>query len=111
MPKENASALGCWRRKEFAAEGLIGLRYAALARGAHSVVASLWPVADEITAAVMTDMYREIVHEPSVAASTGNRSSEPVIRGLSAAMRGALSEHPALEPALWAPFTVYVAGR
>lgn len=97
--------------KEFAAEALIGLRYAALARGAHSVVASLWPVADEITAAVMTDMYREIAHEPSIAVNTGIRSSGPVVRGLSAAMRSALSEHPALDPALWAPFTVYVAGR
>jgi CHAT domain-containing protein len=97
--------------KEFAAEGLIGLRYAALARGAHSVVASLWPVADEITAAVMTDMYRGIAHAPSVAANTGSRTSEPVVGGLSAAMRNALSAHPGLDPALWAPFTVYVAGR
>jgi CHAT domain-containing protein len=91
--------------KEFAAEGLIGLRYAALARGARSVVASLWPVADEITATLMTDMYVEIAHQPS------SDESEPVIHGLSAAMRSALAEHPSLDPALWAPFTVYVAGR
>jgi len=96
---------------EFAAEGLIGLRYAALARGAHSVVASLWPVADEITATVMTDMYRKIAHEPSIAGKTGSRSSEPVVHGMSAGMRSVLSERPALDPALWAPFTVYVAGR
>ncbi len=31
-------------RREFAGEGLIGLRYAALARGARSVVATFWPV-------------------------------------------------------------------
>lgn len=84
--------------REFAGEGLIGLRYAALARGARSVVGTLWPVADAIAADVMTDMYRNI---------TAN--GQPVEMALSSAIRAALARTPALDPALWGPFAVYVA--
>lgn len=84
--------------REFAGEGLIGLRYAALARGARSVVGSLWPVADAIAADLMTDMYRHIT-------ANGQR----VDTALSAAVRTALSRTPSLDPALWGPFAVYVA--
>ncbi len=84
--------------REFAGEGLIGLRYAALARGARSVVGTLWPVSDAIAADVMTDMYRNI---------TAN--GQPVEMALSAAIRSALARTPALDPALWGPFAVYVA--
>jgi CHAT domain-containing protein len=97
--------------KQYAAEGIIGLRYAALARGAHAVVASLWPVSDGISAELMTDMYREMN------ARTINRGQSP-IRGssgwvavsLGEAMRHILRQTPMLDPALWAPFVVYVAG-
>jgi CHAT domain-containing protein len=82
----------------FAGEGLIGLRYAALARGARSVVGTLWPVSDAIAADVMTDMYRNI---------TAN--GQPVQVALSAAVRSALARTPALDPALWGPFAAYVA--
>ena len=84
--------------REFAGEGLIGLRYAALARGARSVVGTLWPVSDAIAADVMTDMYRNI---------TAN--GQPVEMALSSAIRAALARTPALDPALWGPFAVYVA--
>ena len=84
--------------REFAGEGLIGLRYAALARGARSVVGTLWPVSDAIAADVMTDMYRNIT-----------ASGQPVEMALSAAIRSALVRTPALDPALWGPFAVYVA--
>jgi CHAT domain-containing protein len=84
--------------REFAGEGLIGLRYAALARGARSVVGTLWPVSDAIAADVMTDMYRNI---------TAN--GQPVEMALSSAIRSALVRTPALDPALWGPFAVYVA--
>ena len=84
--------------REFAGEGLIGLRYAALARGARSVVATLWPVSDAIAADVMTDMYRNI---------TAN--GQPVEIALSSAIRSTLVRTPALDPALWGPFAVYVA--
>jgi CHAT domain-containing protein len=84
--------------REFAGEGLIGLRYAALARGARSVVGTLWPVSDAIAADVMTDMYRNIT-----------ASGQPVEMALSSAIRSALVRTPALDPALWGPFAVYVA--
>ncbi len=84
--------------REFAGEGLIGLRYAALARGARSVVGTLWPVSDAIAADVMTDMYRGI---------TAN--GQPVELALSGAIRSALARTPSLDPALWGPFAVYVA--
>jgi CHAT domain-containing protein len=86
--------------KEFAGEGIIGLRYAALARGAHAVVASLWSVPDGVSADLMTDLYRHMgaARPLSVAAS------------LAQAMREVLRRSPSLDPAFWAPFTVYVAG-
>lgn len=86
--------------REIAGEGLMGLQYAALARGARSVVASLWPVPDAIAADVMTDMYRYITVE-----------GYPVARALGAAIRAELSRAPSLDPALWGPFAVYVAGN
>lgn len=95
--------------KQYPDEGLIGLRYAALARGAHTVVASLWPVSDGITADLMTDMYRAIQAND---AKEGPVSSEDVVAtSLTLAMRGLLARTPTLDPALWAPFAVYVAGN
>jgi CHAT domain-containing protein/tetratricopeptide (TPR) repeat protein len=97
--------------KEFAGEGIIGLRYAALARGAHAVVASLWSVSDGISADLMTDMYRQMTL-PTNAQNGMQVQSEPqeVAASLSAAMRHVLEQTPTLDPALWAPYTVYVAG-
>ncbi len=85
--------------RQIAGEGLVGLRYAALARGARSVVASLWPVSDAIAADLMTNMYRHITIDGySVAAA------------LNEAIRAELARTPSLDPALWGPFAVYVAG-
>jgi CHAT domain-containing protein len=84
--------------REFSGEGLVGLRYAALARGARSVVGSLWPVSDAIAADLMTDMYRNITAD-----------GQPVEVALSVAIRSALVRTPSLDPALWGPFAVYVA--
>jgi CHAT domain-containing protein len=86
--------------REFAGEGLIGLRYAVLARGARSVVGTLWPVADAIAADVMTEMYRGITAD-----------GQSVEAALSAAIRSTLVRTPALDPALWGPFAVYVANN
>jgi CHAT domain-containing protein len=83
---------------EFAGEGPIGLRYAVLARGARSVVSSLWPVADEITADLMAEMYGELTNKAIRADSA-----------LTFAMRGLLAKRPTLDPALWAPYTVHLA--
>jgi CHAT domain-containing protein len=98
--------------KEFAGEGIIGLRYAALARGAHAVVASLWSISDGISADLMTDMYRHMTLSTDAKNGTAVQgSSKEVAASLSAAMRHVLEQTPTLDPALWAPYTVYVAGN
>ncbi len=86
--------------RHVASEGLVGLHYAALARGARSVVASLWPVSDAIAANLMTDMYRYIMVD-----------GYPVATALGAAIRAQLARTPSLDPALWGPFAVYVADK
>lgn len=95
--------------KEYGSEGIVGLRYAALARGAHAVVASLWPVSDGIAATLMTDLYREIVASDQATGRTQSRGSLQVARALTRAMREELVRAPELDPALWAPFITYVA--
>jgi CHAT domain-containing protein/tetratricopeptide (TPR) repeat protein len=98
--------------KEFAGEGIIGLRYAALARGAHAVVASLWSVSDGISADLMTDMYRHMTSPKNTENGMPVQSdSREVSAALTAAMRHVLGQTPTLDPALWAPYMVYVAGH
>jgi CHAT domain-containing protein len=92
--------------KEFAGEGIIGLRYAALARGAHAVVASLWSVSDGVSADLMTDLYRHM----GQAGHNRSGGASSVAAALTEAMRDVLRQTPSLDPAFWAPFTVYVAG-
>jgi CHAT domain-containing protein len=101
------SALG----KEYGSEGLVGLRYAALARGAHAVVASLWPVSDGIAVRLMTDMYRAIVVPDQTVDLRSESDGANVAYALTEAVRAELKRAPELDPALWAPFTVYVAGN
>jgi CHAT domain-containing protein len=93
--------------KEFAGEGIIGLRYAALARGAHAVVASLWSVPDGVSADLMTDFYR---HMGQAGRNRSGGAPSSVAAALTEAMRDMLRQTPSLDPAFWAPFTVYVAG-
>jgi CHAT domain-containing protein len=81
--------------KNVAGEGLIGLRYVVLARGAESVVSSLWPIADQVTAQVMTQFYPLLLNGTRVEAA------------LSAAMRKML-EGPFSDPAWWSAFTLTV---
>ncbi|HTU64498.1 MAG TPA: CHAT domain-containing protein [Steroidobacteraceae bacterium] len=76
-----------------AGEGLLGLRYAAHAAGADSVVASLWPVMDAAGAQLMRDLYTGIVRE---------RLS--TVAALSRAMRDARRQWA--DPALWGAFDV-----
>jgi CHAT domain-containing protein len=95
--------------KEFAGEGIIGLRYAALARGAHAVVASLWSVPDGVSADLMTDLYRNMGAGDTLG-QAGQRAPLSVAASLAEAMREVLRRSPSLDPAFWAPFTVYVAG-
>jgi CHAT domain-containing protein len=84
--------------KQTPSEGLMGLGSTTLARGARAVVASLWPVADEIGAQVMTDFYRHLLQD---------QSSAPAALG--AAMRSVVAHDRVADPALWAAFQVSVA--
>jgi CHAT domain-containing protein len=84
--------------KEVLSEGMVGIGYATLARGAGAVVSSLWPVPDEMGANLMTEFYRHLLRD----------SMQPA-PALSASMRSVLRRNPAADPALWAAFQVSVA--
>jgi CHAT domain-containing protein len=83
--------------KEVLSEGLVGIGSTTLARGARAVVASLWPVSDEIGARLMTEFYRHLLHDSM---------SPPAALG--AAMRSVVSHEASADPALWAAFQVSV---
>ena len=83
--------------KQVPSEGLVGISSTVLARGAKAVVASLWPVSDEIGARLMTEFYRHML-----------RDSMSAPAALGAAMRSALSRDASADPALWAAFQVSV---
>jgi CHAT domain-containing protein/tetratricopeptide (TPR) repeat protein len=82
--------------REVPSEGLVGISSTVLARGARAVVASLWPVADEIGARLMTDFYRHLLRESMSAPAA-----------LGAAMRSVVSRDGSADPSLWAAFQVY----
>ncbi|MBS0374552.1 MAG: CHAT domain-containing protein [Proteobacteria bacterium] len=84
--------------KEAVGEGVMGISYMALARGARAVVASLWQVPDEMTVAVMTDFYRNLLQR-------GDASM-----ALAEAMRAALVRSPQLDPAIWSAYQVSLGG-
>jgi CHAT domain-containing protein len=78
--------------KSVAGEGLIGLRYVVLARGARSVVSSLWPALDQVTAELMVKFYSALLHQHS-----------SVISAWSAASRATLTG-PYADPGTWGAF-------
>ncbi len=82
---------------EVRSEGLVGMSSTMLARGARAVVASLWPVPDEIGARLMTDFYQRML-----------RDSLPPEAALSAVMRAMATHERSADPALWAAFQVSV---
>jgi len=83
---------------EVRSEGLVGIGSTMLARGARAVVASLWPVSDEIGASLMTEFYRRVLQD----------SMSPQA-ALGTAMRSVMSHDATADPALWAAFQVSVA--
>jgi len=83
--------------KNVLGEGLIGLQYAVLARGAKSVISSLWKVPDRFTAGLMAPLYASLLH--------GHTSA---VVALASAIRTRLSQGEA-DPALWGAFTVTIA--
>jgi CHAT domain-containing protein len=84
---------------EVRSEGLVGMSSTMLARGARAVVASLWPVPDEIGARLMTDFYEHMLHDAMAPEAA-----------LSAVMRSMAARERSADPALWAAFQVSVVG-
>jgi CHAT domain-containing protein len=65
LPAELVVLSGCETGlgRRIVGEGPVGLSHAFMRAGARTVVASLWPVADASTAALMAGMYRGLVAE------------------------------------------------
>lgn len=84
--------------REVAGEGLLGLRYTALAAGAKSVVASLWQVPDRPAADLMKSFYTHFIHDHELPANA-----------LADAMREARQRFQ--DPALWGSFDISITGR
>jgi CHAT domain-containing protein len=78
-------------------EGMVGIAYSTLARGARAVVSSLWEVPDEIGANLMTELYAHLM-----------RDAMSPMTALSASQRSILVRNPDADPALWAAFQVSV---
>jgi CHAT domain-containing protein len=85
--------------KDVLNEGMAGIAYTALARGAGAVVSSLWQIPDEIGANLMTELYGHLI-----------RDSMNPVTALNASLRSVLIRNPVADPALWAAFQVSVAG-
>jgi CHAT domain-containing protein len=79
--------------KSVAGEGLIGLQYIMLARGARSVMSSLWEVPDRETAELMSKFYSELVQH-----------TQSPRRALSNAMRSMLTHGG--DPGIWGAFVL-----
>jgi len=82
-----------------AGDDWVGLTRAFLHAGAKHVVASLWPVADWATAALMERFYE------------GYRSEGDPIRALAVAQRALLAAPATSHPFYWAPFEAVGGGR
>jgi CHAT domain-containing protein/Flp pilus assembly protein TadD len=80
----------------YAGEGLVGLSWAFLRAGAHSVIGSLWEVSDDSTPRLMEALYRglEVGQAPEVA-----------LRAAKLAMLH--SQNKFRVPFYWAPFQLY----
>ena len=84
--------------KDVLNEGMMGIAYTTLARGAGAVVSTLWQTPDEIGTNLMTELYGHLL-----------RDSMSPMTALSASLRSALIRNPVADPALWAAFQVSVA--
>jgi CHAT domain-containing protein/tetratricopeptide (TPR) repeat protein len=91
------SACGTALGKSVAGEGLLGLQYVVLARGAKSVVSSLWPVVDQPAAQFMQHFYSTLV-----------RPGSSVLGALGTAMRAMLAT-PSADPTHWSAFMLTIS--
>jgi tetratricopeptide (TPR) repeat protein len=86
------SACETGRASVAAGDELIGLGRGFLYAGAGALVTSLWRVADDSSAAMMSEMYRQL------------RSGRAKSAALRVAQLGLLAERPGLHPAFWGAF-------
>lgn len=82
--------------RSYAGEGLVGLSWAFLRAGAHSVVGALWEVSDESTPRLMDTFYRDI--EEGQAPAMALRSAKLSLLHTRSRFRA---------PFYWAPFQLY----
>jgi CHAT domain-containing protein len=76
-----------------------GLVRAVLVAGADNVLATLWPVQDRSTPALMAGFYRELV------------AGQPLPLAVALAQRAAIRDHRGADPVNWAGFVLVGAGR
>ncbi len=82
--------------RSYAGEGLVGLSWAFLRAGAHSVIGALWEVSDDSTPQLMDTLYQGL----------GNGQDPPVaLRNAKLALLHSQSRFRA--PFYWAPFQIY----
>ena len=67
--------------KSVAGEGLIGLQYIVLARGARSVVSSLWPAMDQVTAHLMVKFYTRLLQQHATVIAAWSAASRETLTG------------------------------
>ncbi len=83
--------------KTYSGEGLVGLSWAFLRAGAHSVIAGLWDVTDLSTANLMADFYSELAK--GIAPADALRTAKLKLIRSNGAYR---------KPFYWGPFQLYV---
>jgi CHAT domain-containing protein len=82
-------------------EGVFGLRRAFTLAGARTLMMSLWPVQDDVTAAQMKEFYGDLGKMPP---------AEALREAQLATIRTLRAEEGIADPSLWAPFIVQGAG-
>jgi CHAT domain-containing protein/Tfp pilus assembly protein PilF len=82
--------------RSYAGEGLVGLSWAFLRAGAHSVIGALWEVSDDSTPQLMDSLYQGVEH-----------GQEPAVALRHAKLSLLHSQNKFHRPFYWAPFQIY----
>jgi len=82
--------------RSYAGEGLVGLSWAFLRAGAHSVIAALWEVSDDSTPQLMDSLYQGL-----------ENGQDPAVALRNAKLTLLHSQSRFHKPFYWAPFQIY----
>jgi CHAT domain-containing protein/tetratricopeptide (TPR) repeat protein len=82
--------------RSYAGEGLVGLSWAFLRAGAHSVIGALWEVSDDSTPQLMNALYQGVEH-----------GQDPAVALRNAKLSLLHSQSRFHRPFYWAPFQIY----